>query len=152
MAGLPTLAVPPFSQGKVPMSHRLRSSLLIIMAAGVLVAACSSSSGTTSVDMTGTWRVSGTDYREFNDDGSYRIGLTEGMENAVVDQGDYSVEGDVLHHSSNADSAVCADGDTATFTIESLEDGTAGEERMLLVQRDDECARRDAEVTSFWFG
>jgi hypothetical protein len=67
------------------------------------------------------------------------------MQNAVVDQGDYIVEGDVLRHSSNGQSAVCTDGDTATFTIEPLDDGTTGEERSLLVQRDDQCARRSAE-------
>ena len=111
----------------------------------MLIAACGSSSDTASVDMTGTWRAEGLDYREFNDDGSYRIGLTEGMENAVVDQGDYSVDGSVLHQSSNGDSAVCADGETATYTVESLESGAAGEERVLLVQRDDQCARRSAE-------
>jgi hypothetical protein len=111
----------------------------------MLIAGCGSSSDTASVDMTGTWRVNGLDYREFNDDGSYRVGLTEGMENAVVDQGDYSVDGTVLRQSSSGDSVACADGETVTYTIEPLEGGSAGAEQILLVQRDDECARRSAE-------
>jgi hypothetical protein len=95
--------------------------------------------------MTGTWRAQGLDYREFNADGSFRIGLTEGMENAVVDQGEYSIDGNVLRQSSDAESATCADGETVTYTIETLSDGTNGEDRVLLVQDDDECARRGAE-------
>jgi hypothetical protein len=95
--------------------------------------------------VTGTWRVTGLEFREFNADGSYRIALSEAIEDAVVDQGDYSVDGVVLSQSSNGESAVCADGDTATYTIESLDDGANGEERVLLVQSDDECARRAAD-------
>ena len=123
-----------------------RTLVLAVTLCALTFAGCSSDTGETpSVDMTGTWRVSSLDYREFNGDGSYRIALTEGMQDSVVDQGDYSVDGDVLRHSSNGESAVCADGDTATFTIESLDDATTGEERLLLVQRDDECAQRGAE-------
>ena len=123
-----------------------RTLVLAVTLCALTVAGCSSDTGETpSVDMTGTWRVSSLDYREFNGDGSYRIALTEGMQDSVVDQGDYSVDGDVLRHSSNGESAVCADGDTATFTIESLDDGANGEERVLLVQSDDECAQRAAE-------
>jgi hypothetical protein len=100
---------------------------------------------TPSVDMTGTWRGDTTDFREFNADASYRIALAEAMENSVVDQGDYTVDGVVLRQSSNGESAVCADGETATYTIESLDDGANGEERVLLVLSDDQCARRAAD-------
>lgn len=99
---------------------------------------------TPSVDMIGTWR-GGTHFREFNADASYRIALSEAIENSVVDQGDYTVDGAVLRQSSNGESAVCAAGETATYTIESLDDGANGEERVLLVQSDDQCAQRAAD-------
>ena len=82
---------------------------------------------------------------KFGCDASYRIALSEAFENAVVDQGDYTVDGAVLRQSSNGVSAVCADGETATYTIESLDDGANGEERVLLVQSDDQCAKRAAD-------
>lgn len=100
---------------------------------------------TPSVDMTGTWRGGTLDFREFNADGSYRTALTQAIENSVVDQGDYTVDGAVLHQSSNGESAACANGETATYTIESLDDGANGEERVLLVQNDDQCALRAAD-------
>ena len=130
-----------------PRNRTMRKTLVVAATLCALTfAGCSSdSSETPSVDMTGTWRVGGLDFREFNADASYRIALSEAFENAVVDQGDYTVDGAVLRQSSNGESAVCADGETATYTIESLDDGANGEERVLLVQSDDQCAHRAAD-------
>lgn len=96
--------------------------------------------------MIGTWRRSGLDFRQLNEDGSYRIALAaESMDNSTVDQGQFTLEGTLFSLISNADSAVCYEGQRGSYELEVLEDGPLGEERLHLTLVEDECSRQGSE-------
>jgi hypothetical protein len=131
------------SPGKRPIGFLF---LAVVATTLVIVAACAGNGEVTSEDMIGTWRKSGLDFRQFNEDGSYRIALAaESMENSTVDQGQFTLEGTLFSLISNADSAVCDEGQRGSYELEVLEDGPLGEDRLQLTLVEDECSRRGSE-------
>lgn len=141
---------PPFRcLSKRSESGKWRVGFLLVaagIATGVILAGCAGEGFVTSEDLIGTWRVSALDFRQFNQDGSFRVFLAEGNpESSTVDRGRFEIEGTLLTFISSADSAACGEGQRGTYEIEVLEVGPSGEERLRLIHVDDACEKRGAE-------
>jgi hypothetical protein len=132
---------------RVPGTRRFG---LLLLAAGaataVVLPGCSENGAVTSEDLIGTWRVSALDFRQFDEDGSFRVFLAEqNPETSTVDRGEFEIEGKRLTFTSNADSAACQAGQRGTYEIQVLEKGPSGEDRLRLIHVEDECSKRGTE-------
>lgn len=116
-----------------------------LMIGAMPFSACGTSDPGVSVDeVTGVWRWGGLTFFELNEDGTFRAALTETFVNSVVDGGTYSLEQGVLAFVSDATSASCGAGESGSYEVELLDPGPRGEDRLNLVQINEECQKRGA--------
>jgi len=115
--------------------------MIVLMLLG---AACSGNGGITEEDLTGTWRVIDPgSFLQLSDDGTYRIALSaEDLENTTVEQGQFTLEGTLFTFISSDESRNCASGQRGIYEMEVLEEGPSGEDRMRMIQVEDECSLR----------
>jgi hypothetical protein len=93
-------------------------------------------------ELSGTWRAGGLTFLRFNEDGTYRIALTESFENSTVDQGEFTLDGTLFTFISNENSAACEAGQRGSYEMEVLEEGPSGENRLEQIHVEDECSTR----------
>lgn len=113
-----------------------------ILALMVLGGACSGTDEITAKELTGTWRaIEPGSYVNFHADGTYRIALTiDDLENAPVEEGQFTVEGTLLTFISGEESRNCGAGQRGVYDME-----WTGADEMRHRRLEDECIIRSNE-------
>ena len=123
--------------------RRLRILLLSSLAFALIVAACGGDSELTFEELIGTWRCDECrSFLQLNEDGSYRVAITlsvDRIENATVEQGQFTLEGTLFTFISNEESKNCAAGQRGSYELEVLGEGPSGEDLIKQIQVEDEC-------------
>lgn len=91
----------------------------------------------TAADFVGTWKVDEPSYARFNEDGTYELSLTLDGLDEPIEQGRFTVDGNVFTFISGDTSTACRADERGRYEIEVID-----EDRLRQVLIDDECALR----------
>ena len=96
----------------------------VVAACGGMISDLGSVGKTVFDYVVGTWQTDEPSYVQFNEDGSYSIAFSiEGLEDAPVEEGEFTLEGTLLTLISGDGSQACNAGERGTYEIEVLTEG-----------------------------